>query len=1232
MKIRINHKKIQHLKKNNQFFSAFLAALLITTSLGTLITATMPVGAVVTEQNDYDLTVNINPPNGGMVQPENGPYAAGTGITLAAIPQEGYTFLHWSGQIPSEADETNPSLSITMDEDKTLVAHFRTEATEIQEEYCQHATQIISYEPGKQKNNQDLRTDRTDPNKALYAPQNDDTNNFVSLGFGGNLTLGFDQLIINEDGWDFEIVETTYNNRECGNYPEEIKVYASMDANNWVPLGETCLDNYAPNAPNDQGRFDLGNLPWAQYIKIHDISNPESLEFTRLEEDGYDVDGVNVRYCAIPHTLEVTIDPTNSGTVTKDPDYLIYPFGKNVQLTASNNEGYTFSHWSGTITQSTENPLTITIDEDESITAHFTKNTPSYEYCSNATWVEEFNQGTKQNGEPVDPERSDKNQSLGDPEDQDQTPINFVSLGFKGTLILGFDPLIDNGPEEDFRVVETSYGSPTCNGWPEHVIVSVSQYKDTWHELGEICQDNNGLFDLEDAGLEWAQYVKLEDNTSEEHFNGNADGYDVDGIGVFNCYEQTICNPEIDLPPMNLIMSSELFPEPWSAMFRINLSIPNENDEEVNGINGWCVEYSVPHNEEPVEVALYSSYNPPDHLAHENWSKVNYIINNPQGTSVDVQRAILYFVNFGSWDWDHEWGPMQGEITDETWSMIENASLYGDDFCPECGQVIAIISEPIENYQTLILEAPLCQEPIEDTDGDGIPDDEDNCPETYNPDQADTDGDGIGDACETNIECETNNPPYTPNNPDPENGGILNSDHATLSYNVGDPDNGDTVTYKLYFGTSNPPALYGQNTWPAETTGLSTNFGDVTPDTTYYWQIVAIDQCGEQIDGPIWSFTVSEDQPNPDPQDSDGDGITDQNEDTNNDGNPENDDTDNDGIPNYQDPDDDGDGVNTEHENPDPNNDGNPDDAQDTDGDGIPDYLDPDDDGDDILTADENPDPNEDGNPDDAQDTDEDGIPDYLDTTDNTTDDPQNEDDPVPIRKKTSPKSTNNNDNNEPIPNIAEPHEYTVYDQPITLDASNSKDPDENDYITSYEWNLGDGTIKTGVTVTHEYQSDGSYYVTLTVRDNHGAKAETSTKIHIVQPNRPPEEPLIGGFFKIPNQKTYSFAASSTDPDGDDIKYTFDWGDGNKEDSEFLTLPKGSAFNLLHEWKEPGEYTLTVTVTDGELSASSEVQVTIEQAPIDSMMLYAILAVTFAASFIVILLFIKRRTSKPTGQ
>jgi hypothetical protein len=47
----------------------------------------------------------------------------------------------------------------------------------------------------------------------------------------------------------------------------------------------------------------------------------------------------------------------------------------------------------------------------------------------------------------------------------------------------------------------------------------------------------------------------------------------------------------------------------------------------------------------------------------------------------------------------------------------------------------------------------ICEQgaPSPDADGDGIPDDTDNCPFEPNPDQTDSDGDGIGDACASTI-------------------------------------------------------------------------------------------------------------------------------------------------------------------------------------------------------------------------------------------------------------------------------------------------------------------------------------------------------------------------------------------------------------------------------------------------------------------------------------------------
>jgi C1A family cysteine protease len=54
----------------------------------------------------------------------------------------------------------------------------------------------------------------------------------------------------------------------------------------------------------------------------------------------------------------------------------------------------------------------------------------------------------------------------------------------------------------------------------------------------------------------------------------------------------------------------------------------------------------------------------------------------------------------------------------------------------------------------------------EDRDNDGIPNNEDNCPDTYNPDQKDSDGDGVGDACEGDDDDDDRDNDGIPNNED----------------------------------------------------------------------------------------------------------------------------------------------------------------------------------------------------------------------------------------------------------------------------------------------------------------------------------------------------------------------------------------------------------------------------------------------------------------------------------
>jgi uncharacterized repeat protein (TIGR02543 family) len=68
----------------------------------------------------------------------------------------------------------------------------------------------------------------------------------------------------------------------------------------------------------------------------------------------------------------LTVDVVGSGSVVKNPDRATYRYGDEVELTATANTGWSFAGWSGDLTGS-DNPATITMDEDKTVAAHFTQ-------------------------------------------------------------------------------------------------------------------------------------------------------------------------------------------------------------------------------------------------------------------------------------------------------------------------------------------------------------------------------------------------------------------------------------------------------------------------------------------------------------------------------------------------------------------------------------------------------------------------------------------------------------------------------------------------------------------------------------------------------------------------------------------------------------------------------------------------------------------------------------------
>lgn len=95
-----------------------------------------------------------------------------------------------------------------------------------------------------------------------------------------------------------------------------------------------------------------------------------------------------------------------------------------------------------------------------------------------------------------------------------------------------------------------------------------------------------------------------------------------------------------------------------------------------------------------------------------------------------------------------------------------------------------------------------------------------------------------------------NVPPLAPFGPLPPNGEANVSTQSALSWNGGDPDTGDRVTYTVYFGTDNNPPVVSTSQPTA-----AYNPGALTALTTYYWKVVASDGKASAT-GPLWSFTT----------------------------------------------------------------------------------------------------------------------------------------------------------------------------------------------------------------------------------------------------------------------------------------------------------------------------------------------------------------------------------------
>ena len=154
---------------------------------------------------------------------------------------------------------------------------------------------------------------------------------------------------------------------------------------------------------------------------------------------------------------------------------------------------------------------------------------------------------------------------------------------------------------------------------------------------------------------------------------------------------------------------------------------------------------------------------------------------------------------------------------------------------------------------------------------------------------------------------------------------------------------------------------------------------------------------------------------------------------------------------------------------------------------------------------------------------------------------------------------------------------------------------DPNGDQVKYTFSWGDGTTTTTALVdsgtaasaSHKWAATGSYLVKAKATDSKGLASAYSSSLTVkIAANSAPAIPSIPSGPTSGNPgKSYSYTTSATDPNGDQVKYIFSWGDGTTTTTGLVD--SGTAASASHIWSTAGTYLVKARSRDSKGATSA---------------------------------------------